>query len=223
MDNIYAIIPVSKFTDAKTRLSPFLSATEREELLKAMLKDVTKTLKKLVDKIIIISRDSEVLDYAKELKLDTLVENDDSNLNKALNQAMDYCRGKTRKVLIMPSDVPLIGKTNIKLIIKQANKLDFLIMPSKGGGTNALIIKPCGIDMEFGDFSFQKHVENAEAKGLCPIVHDRFYMALDVNTTEDLGEIMIHGKNTHTKKYLESLGISVESIHGHERLKVTRD
>lgn len=134
MDNIYAIIPVSKFTDAKTRLSPFLSATEREELLKAMLKDVTKTLKKLVDKIIIISRDSEVLDYAKELKLDTLVENDDSNLNKALNQAMDYCRGKTRKVLIMPSDVPLIGKTNIKLIIKQANKLDFLIMPSKGGG-----------------------------------------------------------------------------------------
>ena len=81
MDNIYAIIPVSKFTDAKTRLSPFLSATEREELLKAMLKDVTKTLKKLVDKIIIISRDSEVLDYAKELKLDTLVENDDSNFN----------------------------------------------------------------------------------------------------------------------------------------------
>jgi 2-phospho-L-lactate guanylyltransferase len=223
LDNIYAIIPVSKFTDAKTRLSPFLSATEREELLKAMLKDVTKTLKKLVDKIIIISRDSEVLDYAKELKLDTLVENDDSNLNKALNQAMDYCRGKTRKVLIMPSDVPLIGKTNIKLIIKQANKLDFLIMPSKGGGTNALIIKPCGIDMEFGDFSFQKHVENAEAKGLSPIVHDSFYMALDVNTTEDLGEIMIHGKNTHTKKYLESLGISVESIHGHERLKVTRD
>ena len=59
MDNIYAIIPVSKFTDAKTRLSPFLSANEREELLKAMLKDVTKTLKKLVDKIIIISRDSD--------------------------------------------------------------------------------------------------------------------------------------------------------------------
>lgn len=223
MDKIYAIIPVSKFTDAKTRLSPFLSAEEREELLKAMLKDVTGTLKKLVDKIIIISRDQEVLDYAKTLKVDTLVENENSNLNKALNQAMTYCKGKTRKVLIMPSDVPLIGKTNLKLITKQANKLDFLIIPSKGGGTNAIIIKPCGIDMEFGDFSFQKHVENAESKGLTPLVHDSFYMALDVNTTEDLGEIMIHGKDTYTKKYLESLGIRVESIHGHERLKVTRD
>ncbi|MDD2644250.1 MAG: 2-phospho-L-lactate guanylyltransferase, partial [Methanobacteriaceae archaeon] len=77
--------------------------------------------------------------------------------------------------------------------------------------------------MEFGEFSFQKHVENAESKGFSPLVHDSFYMALDVNTTEDLGEIMIHGKGTDTKKYLESLNISVESIHGHERLKVTRD
>ncbi|MBR2558282.1 MAG: 2-phospho-L-lactate guanylyltransferase, partial [Methanobrevibacter sp.] len=51
MDDIYAIIPVSKFKNAKTRLSPFLSEEEREELLKAMLHDITDTLKKHVDKI----------------------------------------------------------------------------------------------------------------------------------------------------------------------------
>ena len=34
MDNIYAIIPVSKFKNAKTRLSPFLSEEEREKLQK---------------------------------------------------------------------------------------------------------------------------------------------------------------------------------------------
>ena len=45
MDNIYAIIPVSKFKNAKTRLSPFLKEEEREHLLKAMLHDVTDTLK----------------------------------------------------------------------------------------------------------------------------------------------------------------------------------
>ena len=42
MDNIYAIIPVTTFNNAKTRLSPFLSAEERENLLKAMLRDVTE-------------------------------------------------------------------------------------------------------------------------------------------------------------------------------------
>ena len=47
MDDLYAIIPVSKFKNAKTRLSPFLSEEEREKLLKVMLQDVTDTLKSM--------------------------------------------------------------------------------------------------------------------------------------------------------------------------------
>ena len=234
MDKIYAIIPVSQFSNAKTRLSPFLTPQERENLLKAMLKDITLTLKPLVDKIIIISKDKDVLNYANELELTTLIEqehektkrlkaSDNSGLNLALKQAMKWSRTKTRKVIILPSDIPLIGKTNIKILINQAKKLDFIIVPSKGGGTNTLITKPLAIDMKFGEFSFKKHIDEANKKKLNPIIHDSFYMALDVNTTEDLGEIIIHGNGTETKKYLESLNIQVESIHGHERLKVTRD
>ncbi len=222
MDEIYGIIPVSKFTNAKTRLSPFLSENEREELLKAMLLDVTESLKKHVDKIIIISSDEEVLNYAKSINLDILKENDNSNLNKALKQAMDYCKNKVKKVIIIPSDVPLIGKTNIKMLIDSSKSLDFIIVPSKGGGTNALILKPSSIRTKFGDFSYKEHVNAAARKNLNPQVHDSFFMALDVNTTEDLGEIMVHGENTHTRKYLKKLKINVESIHGSERLKVTR-
>ncbi len=223
MDKIYGIIPVSKFKNAKTRLSPFLSESEREELLKVMLKDVTESLKKYVDKIIIISADDEVLNYCKGLGLNTLKENDNSNLNKALKQAMDYCSRKTEKVIILPSDVPLIGKTNIKMLIDSSESLDFIIVPSKGGGTNAIIMKPGAIRTRFGDFSYKEHVNIANRKNLNPQVHDSFFMALDVNTTEDLGEIMVHGENTNTRKYLKDLKINVESIHGSERLKVTRD
>ncbi|ADC46804.1 2-phospho-L-lactate guanylyltransferase CofC [Methanobrevibacter ruminantium M1] len=234
MDKIYAIIPVNQFANAKTRLSPFLTPEERRDLLKAMLKDITDTLKPIVDKVVIISRDEEVLAYAEELELTTIVEeeykkskavnsSDDNPLNKALKQAMKWSRKKTRKVIILPSDIPLIGKTNVKLLIDQAKNFDFIIVPSKGGGTNTLIIKPLAIDMKFEGFSFNKHIEEAKRKKLVPIVHDSFYMALDVNTTEDLGEIMLHGNGTETKKYLESLGIKVESSHDHERLKVTRD
>lgn len=222
MDEIYGIIPVSKFKNAKTRLSPFLSENEREELLKVMLLDVTDSLKKYVDKIIIISADEEVLDYVKSINLATLKENDNSNLNKALKQAMDYCKNKCKKVIIIPSDVPLIGKTNIKMLIDSSKSLDFIIVPSKGGGTNTLILKPSIIRTKFGEFSYKEHVNIATRKNLNPQVHDSFFMALDVNTTEDLGEIMVHGENTHTQKYLKELKINVESVHGSERLKVTR-
>ena len=223
MDDIYAIIPVSKFKNAKTRLSPFLSEQEREKLLKVMLQDVTDTLKKHVDKIFIISRDEDVLSYAESLNLNTILEDDNSNLNKALKQAMKYCKGKAKKVIIVPSDIPLIGKTNLKMLIDASKSLDFIIVPSKGGGTNLIIMKPLAIHTRFEGFSYKEHVKAAERKKLNPQVHDSFFMALDVNTAQDLGEIMIHGEKTHTRKYLKELKVNVEPFRGSERLKVTRD
>ena len=222
MDNIYAIIPVSKFKNAKTRLSPFLSEEEREKLLKVMLQDVTDTLKKYVDKIFIISRDEDVLSYAESLNLNTILENENSNLNKALTQAMKFCKGKTRKVIIVPSDIPLIGKTNVQMLIDAGKSLNFIIVPSKGGGTNMMIMKPMGIRTKFEGFSYKEHVKAAERKKLNPQVHDSFFMALDVNTAEDLGEIMIHGEKTHTRKYLKELKVKFEPSRGSERINVTR-
>lgn len=223
MDNIYAIIPVSKFKNAKTRLSPFLSEEEREKLLKVMLRDVTDSLKKYVDKIFIISNDDDVLSYAKSLNLNIILENEKSNLNKALTQAMKYCKGKTRKVLIAPSDVPLIGKTNVQMLIDASKNLEFIIVPSKGGGTNMIIMKPMAIRTKFEGFSYTEHVNAAENKKLNPQVHDSFFMALDVNTAEDLGEMMIHGEKTHTRQYLKELKVKFEPYRGSERIKVTRD
>lgn len=223
MDNIYAIIPVTTFKNAKTRLSPFLSEEEREKLLKAMLHDVTDTLKKYVDKIIIISRDEDVLSYAESLNVKPMLENENSNLNKALTQAMKYCKGKVRKVIIVPSDIPLIGKTNLKMLIDASKNLDFIIVPSKGGGTNMIIMKPMAIRTRYEGFSYKEHVNAAEKKKLNPQVHDSFFMALDVNTSQDLGEIMIHGEKTHTRQYLKELKVSVESSRGEQRLDVTRD
>ena len=44
-----------------------------------MLKDVTDTLRKYTDKIIIISADEDVLEYAKSLNLSVLKENENSS------------------------------------------------------------------------------------------------------------------------------------------------
>ena len=86
-----------------------------------------------------------------------------------------------------------------------------------------IIMKPMAIRTRFDGFSYKEHVKVAERKKLNPQVHDSFFMALDVNTTEDLGEILIHGEKTYTRQYLKELKVNVESYRGSERLKVTRN
>ncbi|HIH61227.1 MAG TPA: 2-phospho-L-lactate guanylyltransferase, partial [Methanobacteriales archaeon] len=200
---IYGIIPVSPFAHAKTRLSPTLSPSERENLLKVMLKDVTKSLKKNLDEVIVISADEEVLHFSNELGVQTLKEKGQTDLNGALEQAVKWCESKCDRIIIVPSDVPLIGKANLERLIKDAEEYDVIIAPAKGGGTNALLFPPGTIRLRFGDCSFFEHVKEAKRLNFSIKIHDSFYLSLDVNTAEDLGKIILHGKNTYTQSYLE--------------------
>ena len=70
----FAIIPVSKFSDAKTRLSPTLTELERENLLKSMLKDVISVLKEVVKEVVVISSDVDVLNFVKDMGVVSLEE-----------------------------------------------------------------------------------------------------------------------------------------------------
>ena len=91
MKKTFAIIPVSRFTHAKTRLSPTLTPLERENLLKSMLKDVTNALKNHVEEVVVISSDEDVLNYVKNLEVIPLKEEGSTDLNGALKQAITWC------------------------------------------------------------------------------------------------------------------------------------
>lgn len=223
MPSTYAIIPVSRFSHAKTRLSPTLTPIEREGLLKAMLTDVTFALKSLVDDVVVVSSDEDVLDFAYDLGVKILQEKGDMDLNGALKQAVEWCHQKCSKIIITPSDIPLLGHANPKKLIEDSEKYDMVIAPAKGGGTNAIVFKAGSIDLKFGDCSFFEHISEAEHNGLSFKVYDSFYLSLDVNTAEDLGEIILHGQGTHTQDYLKKLKLSARPVHGSERLQVKRE
>lgn len=225
MKKLITIIPVSSFDNSKTRLSPFLSISERSELLKCMLKDIISNIKNCVSDIFIISKDSDVLKYARSLDLHVLreQEHEDNFLNNSLTDAINYIKKNYNgaDILILPSDIPLITEKNIEYINKNSD--NFIICPSKGGGTNLLYIKDeYNFIPLFGEFSFFKHVDEAENKGMTVNIYDSFYLSIDINTPQDLGEVLLHGKNTYTYDYLDSLDIVVENKHGQERLNVYR-
>ena len=227
MNNIITILPVSSFDTSKTRLSPFLSNDEREKLLKSMLRDIVSNIKNDVFKIIVVSNDESVLKFARDiLKIDTLKENKHENnyLNNAIIDAVEYIKKYYEKydILVLPSDIPLIKKENIKYLADCDE--DLVISPSKGGGTNLLCFKHTfEFEPLFGDFSFFKHLNEAEEKNMSINIYDSFYLSIDINTPQDLGEFLLHGKKTETFSYLSSLNISVTSIHGQERLNVERE
>jgi 2-phospho-L-lactate guanylyltransferase len=223
MKKTCAIIPVSRFSHAKTRLSPKLTIDERENLLKAMLKDVISALNGSVEKIVVISSDDDVLYYVENFDVLTLKEIGNTGLNGGLTQAMEYCSKLCDKVLIVPSDVPLMKNSHIKKILDLGEEFDVVISPAKGGGTNALLCPAHSFKTRFGDYSFFEHIKESKRNNLSYTVFDSFYLSLDVNTAEDLGEIMLHGSETETSRYLRKEKLKVKSNHGSTRLKVIRE
>ncbi|ACV25270.1 2-phospho-L-lactate guanylyltransferase [Methanocaldococcus fervens] len=204
------IIPVSPINSLKTRLSEFLSSEERKNLLLNMLRDIKKALEGL--DVVVVSRDDEILDFAKyELKAE-IVKEKYKGLNNAIKQAFDEIDDE--EVIIIPADIPLIKKKHIEDILKLSKDYDLIIASSRGGGTNLLYLKSKNlIELRYEGFSFLKHLEEAEKRNLRYYIYDSFLISVDINTPEDLGEIFIHGDNTYTKNYLKGLGIEVEPKH----------
>jgi 2-phospho-L-lactate guanylyltransferase len=175
-----------------------------------------------VSEVVVISSDDEVLNYVENMGVISLKEEGSTDLNGALHQAINWCSNLSKQVLIVPSDVPLMKTEHVDKIIKMGDIADIIIAPAKGGGTNALLCPVNGMQMKFGECSFFEHIKVASAHNLEYAVFDSFYMSLDVNTTEDLGEIMLHGNNTATKNFLVSTGLEVLANHGKERLRIKR-
>lgn len=226
MKDLIAVIPVSSFNESKTRLSPFLSENERIELLKVMLKDIVSIIRGEVEEIVVVSKDEKVKDFAKQLNVNFVYEKEHENdfLNNAIHDALDEVKLNFNDCdfLILPSDIPLIKREHVVTVRNMNN--DLIISPSKGGGTNLLCFNSdFNFKTFFGQMSYFKHLNHANELGMSINLIESFYLSLDMNTPEDLGELLLHGMGTYSFDFLRSLNITVNSSHSKERLDVKRE
>lgn len=180
-----ALIPY-KQENAKSRLSPVLSRTEREQFVELMLRDVICSLREAGVKDIDILAPAE---YSSLSDLDVNFVIDPADLNESINK---YLRKADQPVLIIMADLPLIRPEQVKNII--SSEEDVVIVPGKGGGTNVLFVKePAGFYVCYYGMSFHNHCTIAKDMHYSLRIYDSFLLSTDIDEPHDIVEILLHG------------------------------
>lgn len=191
MSGVWALIPVKTLARGKSRLAGLLSATERQELTLAMLRDVLCAVTgSRLQGGVVVHTDPVVADLARAAGLTVLQESSPSDLNGALRQGLEHLdqRG-ARGALIVPADVPLMLGQDIDEILSHGPRAPVVaIVPSADStGTNALLLQPPSvIAPAFGRGSYRAHLNVAMSAGLPCISVENSRVALDLDEPVDL-------------------------------------
>jgi len=190
--SLWAIVPVKSLRRGKSRLAKVLTIDERAALNNKLLSRTLRCLQTvpLIDEVLVISYDPEVLAKAREFGVVTVQEGEKTNLNNALRQATMAAKAyNASKVLILPADLPFINKEAVFDFLSQAGDPPEIIISADrhSYGTNALFTNPIGIlEYNFGEGSFQKHVEQAQRKKINVRVNNQEAITFDLDLPEDL-------------------------------------
>jgi 2-phospho-L-lactate/phosphoenolpyruvate guanylyltransferase len=212
--DVFAIVPVKRFENAKTRLSSVLDTDERIHLSLLMLEDTLHTLSMAssLTRVVIVSSDKRAEELATKHGANFVNEETEDGVNSAVALADRYCiKEAADATLIIPYDLPLLDKSDISKAQELAQKEShcIVICPShRYDGTNMLLRKPPSVIATFYDSdSYNMHIKAATSLGI-PIKY-LFSKSLmhDVDTPEDLFRLIKEeemGTAVQTIKFLKS-------------------
>lgn len=190
--SLWAIVPVKPLRRGKSRLAGTLSEDERALLNQELLERTLKTLTNLkeLDKVLVVSRDSQALTIARNHGAKTVQEDGQPHLNTALTRASVVAQvHSSHGVLVLPVDLPLLSADDVLTLIDRASKPPVVVIaPDRHHkGTNALLMVPAGqIEYDFGEGSFQRHCDRAIQSGARLEVVELPSLGLDLDDPEDL-------------------------------------
>lgn len=191
---MYAIVPLKRLREAKSRLSDRLSPGQRRSLVREMLCRVLATLiscrsRDLLADVALVSNDVEARTLAQGLGA-KLLPDPAGHLNGALEAARTTLTGEgAAAMLIVPADLPLLTVDDVRqLLLPLANGADGVLAPDAAGcGTNALALRlPSRLPFGFGADSAPVHRSAAARLGLQLDEYTSSTLALDVDTIENL-------------------------------------
>ncbi len=199
---VFAIIPVNRLEEAKSRLAEVFSPQERAELLLCMLEDVLDALEGIVTPLVVSpSNLKEHVDRDYEL----ILEQEKRGLAEAVKKGNAYAVARgAEATLFVPADVPLIKRHHVEEVLELGKEHPLIVAPARKGGVSVIYRRPPDVVPEvFTGSSFSDLSRVAAELGVPIKVYDSFYLALDIDTPEDIREFMHHGRGTRTYEFLK--------------------
>ena len=191
---VVAIIPVKALTEAKSRLEPFLTDTQRSRLVRAMLRRVIGASREAGAEVWVLGADESTRGLASEEGIEWRREGE-KDINESLRLVFEETWDAGKSPLFLPGDLPFLQPEDLAgltsaAVPKPPVRAEIVLSPARnGGGTNAVLI-PHRLPFRFrlGPDSFERHMEEARRLGLEPLVHNSNGLARDLDTWEDLQE-----------------------------------
>ncbi len=212
--DIWALIPVKSLLTSKRRLSHLLTAEQRSQLIRGLLRQELNLLNQVptIDEILVISSDPIVWDIARQSGALVEEEMQSLGLNHAVTQgtAVAAAHGAAA-VLILPVDLPYISTADVDLVISNgleimdrdldlpqtvesirslesqpSNPVMVICSDEIGGGTNALFVHPVQqFTFHFGPGSFHKHIQEAQKRGMIVQIVSSPGLSFDIDNEND--------------------------------------
>ena len=191
---IFAILPVKSPQNAKQRLTGFLAVEQRETLARMLYRQTLAALCQAegIDRVVVATSDEEVAEHARSLGV--LVFEEDQQVSHSVSADAACLRAMemgASTVLLVPIDVPTVTPVDFTRLAASARPGLIVVPSSDGTGTNALVRTPPNcIESRFGPGSFRAHLDQALSKGLHADVLRLPGLMFDIDTPEDVAELL---------------------------------
>jgi 2-phospho-L-lactate guanylyltransferase len=211
---MWALVPVKDLAGAKVRLAPVLSAEERRELFRAMLGDVLGALSNVpsLDGIALITRDAGAAALARRFGAEIIGEDENRGQSAAVAHGVSRLMARgVAAIMQVPGDVPLATAGEFEQAMAAHLPAPAMtIVPARDQqGSNCVICSPPdAVALSFGDNSFFPHLDAARRGGIEPTICALPGLGLDIDTPDDLAELLARPGETLSHAFLNESGIA---------------
>lgn len=188
----WLLVPVKSFEAGKSRLRAVLADEARHRLNEFFLRRVIAAAAHFpgLPNTAVISESARVLAIATASGVRALRQTTGPGLNRAAREGVAKLRRDgARAVLVLASDLPLIGPDDLRGIVAAGAPGDAVVLcaDKHRSGTNAILL-PSHLEMRFrfGRDSLGRHRRELARAGLASRVYENARVAFDIDTPADL-------------------------------------